>query len=63
MDLILAKKDVALSATTEWKSKWTPALLQLSETLTGKQGALLKQSQRICHGTYSCVYSGCVLEL
>ena len=37
-------------AVKEWRNKWAPAIIQLSETLTGKQGAVYKQSQMASHG-------------
>ena len=55
MDLILGKRDVGQSAATEWQTKWTPALLQHSDTLTGQQGVLLKQNQKACQGMYLTV--------
>lgn len=55
MDLILGKKEVGPSAIMEWKRKWTPALLRYSETLTGKQGALMKQNHKSCQGNLVCM--------
>ena len=56
IDLILAKKDVAKTAAKDWQTKWTPAILQHSATLTGKQGAMYKQNQKACQGGYSIIH-------
>ena len=53
IDLIPAKKDVAKTATEDWQTKWTPAILQHSATLTGRQGAMYKQNQKACQGSHS----------
>lgn len=48
--LILGRKDVVKGAVHEWTTKWVPAIIQLSETLTRKQGTVYKQSQMASHG-------------
>lgn len=48
--MILGRKDVVKGAVQEWTNKWVPAIIQLSETLTGKQGTVYKQSQMASHG-------------
>lgn len=48
--LILGRKDVIKGAIQEWTNKWAPAIIKLSETLTGKQGALYKHNQMASHG-------------
>lgn len=50
IDLILAKKDVAKTSAKDWQTKWTPAILQHSATLVGKQGAIFKHNQKACQG-------------
>ena len=55
IDLVLGTKDVVKAGTTAWVTKWTPAILQHSDTLTGKLGALYKQNQMACHDmSYMC---------
>ena len=55
MDLILSRKDVSQSAAVEWQRKWTPAILQYSDTLVGKQAVLFKQNQKPCQGVHLTV--------
>ena len=52
MDLILGRKDAVKVAVHNWNSKWAPAIIQLSESLTGKQGTVYKQNQMASHGMY-----------
>ena len=50
IDLVLGKKDVITTATSDWEMKWTPAVLEHSDNLTGKLGAIFKQNQMACQG-------------
>ena len=47
MELVLEKRNVAKSATREWQLNWTPAIIDYSETLKGKQGTMFKQNQQM----------------
>jgi hypothetical protein len=54
MDLVLSKKNVCKMAARDWAVKWTPAILQLSKTLKGKQADLYKLNQQQCEGMCMC---------
>ena len=58
IDLVLGKKGIVKAGAIAWMTKWTPAILQHSDTLTGKLGAIFKQNQMACHGTY--MYGTCM---
>ena len=55
IDFVLGKKDVVKAGTAAWVTKWVPAILQHSDTLTGKLGTIYKQNQMACHGMCPCV--------
>lgn len=62
--LILGRRDVVKGAVQEWTNKWVPAIIQLNESLTGKQGAMYKQSQMTSHykAILECMVITCIIQ-
>ena len=52
IDLVLGSSDMVKTGMHDWVTKWTPAILQHSQTLTGKLGAIYKQYQMSYHGKF-----------
>ena len=52
MGLMLCRNDAVKVAIQEWNSKWVPAILKLSESLTGNPAAVFKHNQRTAKGSY-----------
>ena len=55
IDLILGQKEAVKAASHEWDTKWGPAIIELSETMTGKQATIYKQNQMASQGIYSII--------
>ena len=62
IDLMLGQKDVK-AAGREWDTKWGPAIIELSKTMTGKQAVVYKENQMTCQGINLLVLHGRVHNL
>ena len=52
IDLVLEKKNVFDNALKEWSNKWVPAILEYSNSLSGKKATLAAVIRKDCEGMY-----------